>query len=88
MLDILPDTWCFITEMLHRACVAGSQHDQRRINCATLTSPSDACLLFFRCAFCARADNVEYGFDPHDDSDYLTIVGNDVWGNGEQRNNR
>ncbi|CAM9140533.1 unnamed protein product [Laminaria digitata] len=27
-------------------------------------------------------DNVEYGFDPHDDSDYLTIVGNDVWGNG------
>lgn len=29
------------------------------------------------------ADNVEYGFDPHDDSDYLTIHGNDVWGNGE-----
>lgn len=29
------------------------------------------------------ADNVEYGFDPHDDSDYLHIVGNDVWGNGE-----
>ena len=28
-------------------------------------------------------DNVEYGFDPHDDSDYLHIVGNDVWGNGE-----
>eukprot|EP00903_Cladosiphon_okamuranus_P019297 g17738.t1 len=27
-------------------------------------------------------DNVEYGFDPHDDSDYLHIVGNDVWGNG------
>lgn len=30
------------------------------------------------------ADNVEYGFDPHDDSDYLHIVGNDVWGNGER----
>lgn len=28
-------------------------------------------------------DNVEYGFDPHDDSDYLIIHGNDVWGNGE-----
>ncbi|CAM9326086.1 unnamed protein product [Ectocarpus sp. 12 AP-2014] len=27
-------------------------------------------------------ENVEYGFDPHDDSDYLHIVGNDVWGNG------
>lgn len=27
-------------------------------------------------------DNVEYGFDPHDDSDYLIIHGNDVWGNG------
>ncbi|CAN0151476.1 unnamed protein product [Ascophyllum nodosum] len=27
-------------------------------------------------------NNVEYGFDPHDDSDYLTIMGNDVWGNG------
>lgn len=25
---------------------------------------------------------MEYGFDPHDDSDYLTIIGNDVWGNG------
>lgn len=30
------------------------------------------------------ADNVEYGFDPHDDSDYLIIHGNDVWGNGKQ----
>lgn len=29
-------------------------------------------------------DNVEYGFDPHDDSDYLIIHGNDVWGNGKQ----
>lgn len=28
-------------------------------------------------------DNVEYGFDPHDDSDYIHVVGNDVWGNGE-----
>ncbi|CAM9851353.1 unnamed protein product [Pylaiella littoralis] len=27
-------------------------------------------------------NNVMYGFDPHDDSDYLHIVGNDVWGNG------
>lgn len=33
---------------------------------------------------CVLADNVEYGFDPHDDSDYLTIHGNDVWGNGEK----
>lgn len=33
---------------------------------------------------CLWADNVEYGFDPHDDSDYLHIVGNDVWGNGER----
>lgn len=31
----------------------------------------------------SRTDNVEYGFDPHDDSDYIHIVGNDVWGNGE-----
>lgn len=31
------------------------------------------------------ADNVAYGFDPHDDSDYLTIEGNDVWGNGTWR---
>lgn len=31
-----------------------------------------------------RLDNVMYGFDPHDDSDYLTIHGNDVWGNGER----
>lgn len=27
-------------------------------------------------------DNVEYGFDPHDDSDYLNIIDNEVWGNG------
>lgn len=35
------------------------------------------------CSLCLLADNVEYGFDPHDDSDYLIIHGNDVWGNGE-----
>ncbi|CAM9705670.1 unnamed protein product, partial [Choristocarpus tenellus] len=27
-------------------------------------------------------DNEEYGFDPHDDSDYLTIHDNKVWSNG------
>eukprot|EP00903_Cladosiphon_okamuranus_P011526 g10853.t1 len=27
-------------------------------------------------------DNVQYGFDPHDDSDYLTIAYNTVYGNG------
>ncbi|CAN0464397.1 unnamed protein product, partial [Discosporangium mesarthrocarpum] len=27
-------------------------------------------------------DNIQYGFDPHDDSDYLTIHDNEVWGNG------
>lgn len=27
-------------------------------------------------------DNVQYGFDPHDDSDYLTIADNTVYGNG------
>ena len=27
-------------------------------------------------------DNVQYGFDPHDDSDYLTIADNIVYGNG------
>ena len=27
-------------------------------------------------------DNVQYGFDPHDDSDYLTIADNKVYGNG------
>lgn len=26
-------------------------------------------------------DNHQYGFDPHDDSDYLTISNNKVWGN-------
>lgn len=26
-------------------------------------------------------DNHQYGFDPHDDSDYLTISGNEVWNN-------
>ena len=28
-------------------------------------------------------DNVQYGFDPHDDSDYLTISGNTCYNNGE-----
>ncbi|CAM9392193.1 unnamed protein product [Discosporangium mesarthrocarpum] len=27
-------------------------------------------------------DNVQYGFDPHDDSDFLTIADNDVYNNG------
>ena len=27
-------------------------------------------------------DNVQYGFDPHDDSDYLTIARNEVYNNG------
>ena len=27
-------------------------------------------------------DNIQYGFDPHDDSDYLTIANNEVYGNG------
>eukprot|EP00752_Nemacystus_decipiens_P008459 g7561.t1 len=27
-------------------------------------------------------DNILYGFDPHDDSDYLTIADNEVYGNG------
>ncbi|CAN0131513.1 unnamed protein product, partial [Scytosiphon promiscuus] len=27
-------------------------------------------------------DNVQYGFDPHDDSDNLEIAYNKVWGNG------
>ncbi|CAM9368754.1 unnamed protein product, partial [Hapterophycus canaliculatus] len=26
-------------------------------------------------------DNIQYGFDPHDDSDYLTIAGNEVYNN-------
>ena len=26
-------------------------------------------------------DNHQYGFDPHDDSDYLTIARNTVWNN-------
>lgn len=35
--------------------------------------------------FCSRswADNHIYGFDPHDDSDFITIQGNTVWNNGE-----
>ena len=28
-------------------------------------------------------DNHVYGFDPHDDSDYLTISGNTCYDNGE-----
>ncbi|CAM9998634.1 unnamed protein product, partial [Hapterophycus canaliculatus] len=28
-------------------------------------------------------DNYVYGFDPHDDSDYLTIRNNTVWNNGK-----
>lgn len=27
-------------------------------------------------------DNIEYGYDPHDDSDFLNIHDNEVWGNG------
>ena len=27
-------------------------------------------------------DNIQYGFDPHDDSDYLTIARNEVYNNG------
>ena len=27
-------------------------------------------------------DNIEYGFDPHDDSDYLNIHNNEVYRNG------
>lgn len=27
-------------------------------------------------------DNIQYGFDPHDDSDYINIVDNEVWDNG------
>ena len=27
-------------------------------------------------------DNSGYGFDPHDDSDFLTIHDNEVYGNG------
>ncbi|CAM9722400.1 unnamed protein product, partial [Hapterophycus canaliculatus] len=27
-------------------------------------------------------DNIQYGFDPHDDSDNLEIAHNKVWGNG------
>ena len=27
-------------------------------------------------------DNHQYGFDPHDDSDYLTIANNEVYNNG------
>lgn len=27
-------------------------------------------------------DNIEYGFDPHDDSDFINIHDNEVWGNG------
>ena len=27
-------------------------------------------------------DNIQYGFDPHDDSDYLTIANNEVYNNG------
>ena len=27
-------------------------------------------------------DNIQYGFDPHDDSDNLVIANNEVYGNG------
>ena len=34
-------------------------------------------------SFTAFLDNHVYGFDPHDDSDYLTISGNTCYNNGE-----
>ena len=33
---------------------------------------------------CTVADNHVYGFDPHDDSDYLTITDNTCFNNGEE----
>lgn len=41
-------------------------------------SPCVRYLIFFLCK-----DNWQYGFDPHDDSDYLTISGNECYNNGE-----
>lgn len=39
-------------------------------------TPHLCCML----AIC-HPDNHQYGFDPHDDSDYLTIADNDVYDN-------